>query len=702
MPGRFLELTNPMTTAFRLPAAVLLSAVSIAAFHSSPAGAAENALVDEIVVTTQRREQPRLEHAGNVERLSSEAIGEVRHQHVHELFTRVPGVWLSRGSGQENLTAIRSPVLTGAGSCGAFLILEDGVPTRPAGFCNVNQMFELNTEQATAIEIVRGPGSALYGSNALHGIVNVLTPGPGSGNEFGAEFGANEFTRVHGRWANDSLVAAFVYADDGGFRDDSGYEQTKVHLKASTELAGGEMTIALSATDLAQETAGFVFGPDAYADPALNRGNVNPEAFRDASSQRLSANWRRSFDTWSLEMTPYARHSDMDFLQHFLPGQPLEENGHTSAGLLTSARFESGTRTLIVGADVEWADAFLRETQDGPTVGSPFLVETRPEGKHYDYDVRSLSAAPYVQAEFRASESLSISAGLRAEFVRYRYDNRMLDGNTRDDGSACGFGGCLYTRPADRDDEFVNLAPSLGLVWRLDENLSVFASLASGFRAPQMTELYRLQNGQDVADLDSERLESVEVGLRLFSERFALDAAVFAMRKRDSVFRDADGFNVSGARSSHSGAELGLDVAIDSVWRLSLDASYGRHKYAFDRVAARGETFSSENDVDTAPRWLASAEIRRDARIDIALQWTMIGPYYLDAENRFSYEGHDIVNLRGGTDLSRSLRLGFRLNNVLDEDYADRADFAFGQFRYFPGRGRELFVDLTYSFDDGA
>ncbi len=691
-----------MTTVFRLPAAVLLGAVSVTALQSSPASASEDSLIDEIVVTSQRREQARLEHAGNVDRLSSEAISDVRHQHVHELFTRVPGVWLSRGSGQETLTAIRSPVLTGAGSCGAVLTLEDGVPTRPAGFCNVNQMFELNTEQATAIEIVRGPGSALYGSNALHGIINVLTPGAGSGSEFSAEFGANDFNRVRGRWANESVVAAFVYADDGGFRDDSGYEQVKVHLKGYTELAGGEMTFSLSATDLAQETAGFVFGPDAYADPALNRGNVNPEAFRDASSQRLSANWRRSFDTWSLELTPFVRHSDMVFLQHFLPGQPLEENGHTSAGLLTAASFETDTRTMIVGVDVEWADVFLRETQDGPTVGSPFLVETRPEGKHYDYDVRSYSVAPYVQADFQPSERLSISAGLRAEFVRYRYDNRMLDGNTRDDGTACGFGGCLYTRPADRDDEFSNLAPSLGAVWRVDESLSVFANLASGFRAPQMTELYRLQSGQEVADLESERIDSAEIGLRLFRERFALDAAVFAMRKRDSVFRDADGFNVSGAKSRHSGAEVGLDVAFSSTWRLSLDASYGRHKYDFDRVAARGETFSSANDVDTAPRWLASAEIRRDARVDLALQWTMIGPYYLDAENRFSYDGHDIVNLRGGMDLSRGLRLGLRLNNVLDEDYADRADFAFGQFRYFPGRDRELFVDLTYSFDNGA
>ncbi len=677
---------------------LLLLIAAAGAPQPSLADSVDDALVDEIVVTSQRREQPRLEHVGNVERLRGGDIDGVRHQHLHELFTRVPGVWLSRGSGQESLAAIRSPVLTGAGSCGAFLTLEDGIPTRPAGFCNVNQLFELNTEQASAIEIVRGPGSALYGSNALHGIVNVLTPTIDSGAEFGVEAGANDFRRVRARWSGDSrLLAALVFADDGGFRSDSGYQQTKLHLKTSSELHDGELTVSFSASDLAQETAGFIFGPDAYADPALNRGNVNPEAFRDASSQRLSTQWRRTSEGRSLALSPYVRHSEMDFLQHFLPGQPLEQNGHTSAGLLASATFESDDRTVIVGIDLEWADVFLRETQDGPTLGSPFLVETRPEGKHYDYDVSSSGIAPYVQLELRPNDRLSISAGLRAEYLRYRYDNRMLDGNTRDDGSACGFGGCLYTRPADRSDEFHNVAPSLGIVWILGDDRSLFANLSRGFRAPQMTELYRLQSGQQVADLDSERVDSLEVGVRVLKSRVAFDAALYAMRKEDSVFRDADGFNVSGAGSSHSGLEFGFDLAFGAGWRLSLDASYGRHQYTFDRVAARGETFVSGRDVDTAPRWLGSAELARNGAIDLSLQWTMIGEYYLDAENRFSYPGHDILNLRGGTDLTRNLRLGVRINNLLDEDYADRADFAFGQYRYFPGRGRELFVDLTYT-----
>ena len=63
---------------------------------------------------------------------------------------RNAGVYVQRGSGAESLMGIRSPVLAGAGGCGAFLVAEDSLPIRPVGFCNLNEMFELNYEQAGA------------------------------------------------------------------------------------------------------------------------------------------------------------------------------------------------------------------------------------------------------------------------------------------------------------------------------------------------------------------------------------------------------------------------------------------------------------------------------------------------------------------------------------------------------------------------
>jgi len=684
---------------------IQLAAIIVFAGPGASTAVAADQTLTEIVVTGQRREQPALAHSGNIERLDSDLVDGVRHQHIHQLMTRVAGVWISRGSGQEHLTAIRSPVLTGAGSCGGFLFLEDGIPIRPAGFCNVNQLFEIDTEQARSIEVIRGPGNALYGSNALHGIINVLMPAQGSrAPAYGlVEVGANRFLRLQAELPADPQsphFAGFTFSDDGGFRDDSGYRQLKLHANTTHDFLGGRLTSAFTATDLDQETAGFIVGEDAYKDPAVNRSNPNPEAFREASSQRLYGIWTRTSSRYTVDVRPFLRHSDMEFLQHFLPGQPLEENSHVSAGVMAAVTLAGERHTSIAGVDVEWSKVALTETQFGPAEGSDFLVETRPEGLHYDFEVGSASIAPYLQSDIELADSLTLGIGLRAEYTRYEYDNRMLDGNTRDDGTPCGFGGCLFTRPADRSDSFFNVAPKASLNYRLAPATSLYAVAARGFRAPQMTELYRLQSGQQVADLDSERIDSVELGLRHDTGDLSVDVAAFAMRKRGSVFRDAQGFNVNGARTRHDGIEAALDWRFAPAWSLAVNATYARHRYDFNTIAARGETFVAGRDVDTAPRWMGSMELGYDAggRARAALQWVHMGRYFVDAENRFDYPGHDLLNLRAAFDASGRLTVSARLNNLADTDIADRADYAFGDYRYFPGRGRELFVEFQFRY----
>ena len=91
----------------------------------------------------------------------------------------------------------------------------------------------------------------------------------------------------------------------------------------------------------------------------------------------------------------------MDFLQHFLIGKPLEENGQDSLGVLTALQtVVLDDMQLLAGIDLELADGFLKETQDGPaTDGAPAANAIRPAGKHYDYEVQSKVAALYGQIE---------------------------------------------------------------------------------------------------------------------------------------------------------------------------------------------------------------------------------------------------------------------------------------------------------------
>ena len=663
--------------------------------------------MEEIVVTPTASDTSLSGHIGNATVVEADEVDRVGHAHIHELASRVPGAWISRGSGQEHLTAIRSPVLTGAGSCGAFLFLEDGIPVRPAGFCNVNQLFEINTEQADSIEIIRGPGSSLYGSNALHGIINVLsiTDRSSPGSLAKLSLGPNDYRRVSLQHVQQGDARSWGVklntAHDGGFRDMSGFDQSKLNLHVRRQLAHGDLTLRLSATDLDQETAGFVLGQDAYRDEQARTSNPNPEAFRDADAQRLSFAWHSGRDDRNaLELRGALRRSRMEFLQHFLPGQPLEENGQDSLSLLGLLRRElSPAASLIVGADLDISNGFLRETQALPTTGSPFLQATRPQGKHYDYDVDALSVAPYLHYSLEVGDRWHINAGLRLEWLRFEYDNLMLDGNSRDDGTVCGFGGCLYNRPADRADRFTNVAPKLGLAYELGENGLLYGSLSSGFRAPQATELYRLQRGQQVIDLDSERLDSIELGYRTAWERIAIDLAAFAMRKRDFIFRDAAGLNVSDGATRHTGLEYRLVYRPTPNWEITLNGTQARHRYRFDRNAALGEIIVSGNDVDTAPHSLVHAGIlwQPSQRLSIELEGVHQDQYYLDAANSVRYPGHQLLNLRGRLSLGSGWMIGVRVNNLSDKRYADRADFAFGNYRYFPGRERELFVDLVWA-----
>jgi outer membrane receptor for Fe3+-dicitrate len=110
----------------------------------------------EVVIEATRTRVAAFDYPGSATTVSNEELGLLAATHASEAINRVPGAFLQRGSGQEVLVALRSPVLAGPGACGAFLVMEDGLPLRPVGSCNVNELFEVNLEQAAGLEVVRG------------------------------------------------------------------------------------------------------------------------------------------------------------------------------------------------------------------------------------------------------------------------------------------------------------------------------------------------------------------------------------------------------------------------------------------------------------------------------------------------------------------------------------------------------------------
>ena len=663
--------------------------------------------VEQVVIVGDASVVERLNGVGSASEIDAQTIQLVGQTHIYETLVRVPGVWISKGSEEEHLTAIRSPVYTGTGACGEFLYLENGVPIRPAGFCNINNLFEINSEQAARIEVVRGAGSSLFGSNALHGAINVVTPTTAEPGKLSLEGGPDDYgaARLSASTNFDEQLLRFdgMGVTTNGYRDATGHDEQKITLTQLGPVAGYDVHTTFEWTNLNQETGGFVIGYGAYKDNQLRKSNPNPESYRDAWSLRFVSEWVRELDSGvQFEITPYFRRSQMQFLQHFLPGEPLEQNGQNSAGAQISLSGARGALDWRAGTDFEWAYGDLYEFQAKPAQGSAFIVGTRPVGVHYDYDVTSLMSAAHYDLRYSLSDDVALVHSARLEWLGYDYTNHALDGNTRDDGTACGFGGCLYTRPPDRDDSYTNTAFRVGVDWSMDPALTIYALAGNGFRPPQATELYRLQSGQNVADLDSEEVTSYEIGGRGSAAAFDYSTAIYAERSTHVILRDANGFNVSNGKLESAGIEWDLGWTPWQGNHLSVIGTYARHTYAFDRAVTGGEVIKDGHDVDTAPRWLGSAHwmFQPTANIESEVEMVYQGKYYLDAASTASYGGFTLWNWRGSWQVSPHWRVFARVMNIADTRYADRADVAFGSYRYFPGTPRQAYLGFEVSLGE--
>lgn len=641
-------------------------------------------------------------------RLPAEPYGRIALAHHAEAFVRVPGAYVQRGSGQESLVALRSPVLSGAGACGAFLFLEDGMPLRPTGFCNINELFEANTSQAAALEVWRGPGTSVHGANAVHGVINVIsaTPEELAGLRLQALLGSFGYRDLRFS-ASDSRGAVYgMWRGENGFRDDSAVGEWKLNAVRETAWRNGRLRWRAAATELDQDTAGFIIGLDAYRDDTRRRSNPNPEAFRKARSLRGSVAWESApcsdcSDEWRL----LVRDSSMRFRQHFLLGKPLERNTQRSLALAASrtrpiAAWERGQWRL--GADADLADTSLWQTQDTPTLeGSAAARAIRPAGRHYDYGVRIATLG--LHGTIRGgSGPWTVEASMRLDRTRYDYENRMLAGNAAEDGAPCPFGGCLYLRPENRRDRFDNATPRFEAVYALTAMQRLYVVAGDGFRPPETTELYRLQRGQTPDDIRSERLASIELGWRMRSDPLDLDIALYRARKRNLLLREANGLTLLGGRTRHEGIEFEGVLRFDEHWTLATTGTWARHRYDFTREIDGGETIVAGRDVDTAPRHLQQVALRYALTPSLRAEvtWQQVGEYFADAANARRYPGHDVLGVRALWEWRRHWRVTLDIDNLTDRRYADRADFAQGDWRYFPARGRSAFIGLEWRAPD--
>ena len=613
--------------------------------------------------------------------ISADQLENISLIHPAEALNGVAGVNIHRGSGQEHLTAIRSPVLTGGAGAGSFLYLEDGVPLRAAGFANVNGLFEAGTEFADKLEVFKGPGPVLYGSNAVHGLINVQSADVYDSNRIRILGSDDGLISAQAAATQGDFRASISLVSDNGFREDSGFDQQKFQLKYQNDLGPWSVEWLSSFNNLNQETAGFIQGDDAFRDDDIRFTNPNPEAFRDGKSYRTQARFERDLSNGKrLALTPYARRVELRFLRHFVPGQALEKNSHSSVGLQSAYYDES----FNIGLDVEYTKGKLFEFQENPSRFS-FV-----QGLHYDYEVESFVGAIYAQKDFTLSDKLTLDIGARAEYTDYTYDNQANDGRSG-----------RFIRVADRSDDFLTITPKASLRYKFDNGNTVYARAARGSRAPQTTDLYSVQLNQVAGEADVETLDSLEAGFKGQVGIFSTELAAFTQWKDNFFFRNANGFNVVNGKTRHSGVELSFVGELTNWLTISGDGTLARHTYDFDLdEGSPANNITSGDRVDTAPDTLAHirATLTPFENFETEIEWRHVGSYFTNPGNTAEYEGHDIFVLRGRYDVSEAITLFGRIDNLFDTRFADRADFAFGNERFFPGRPRTLFFGVSAKY----
>jgi iron complex outermembrane recepter protein len=669
--------------------ALLLASASSAADAPTALG--------EITVTGTREGQARSETPATVSVISEEAVREVAPAHPSELMGRVPGVHVNVTGGEGHATAIRQPITTAP----VYLFLEDGIPTRSTGFFNHNALYEVNVPQAGGVEVLKGPGTALYGSDAIGGVVNVLTrPAPLTPEaELRLEGGEHGWVRLLGSagntWGEDGLRADLNLTRTDGWREATGYERQSATLRWDRFFeSGAALKTVLSASNIDQETAGSsrLSREDYLDNPTLN---YTPISFREVRAVRLSTAYERESARSLLSITPYLRYNEMDLLANWtLASDPsVSETGHASAGLLLKYRrdFAPLRTRLIVGADLDYSpgsrfEQSITTTRDGRVFTAYAINETI-----YDYDVTFMAASPYVHLELSPLERLRLTGGLRYDAMRYDYDNKLGELTTG-----------RHRRPASTKVDFRHLSPKLGLTYAFTPVLNGFAAYSHAFRVPSEGQLFRQGSAANTVDLEPVKADNYELGLRGQLGKVTWETSVYYMVKKDDILTfthpDDTRETVNAGETLHRGFEAALGAPLTR--ELRFDLAYSRSRHTFEEWVTRTGTDFSGKEMSSAPRSLTNARLGyRPARLQgaaLELEWQRVGSYWLDDENTARYDGHDLFNLRGSYAVTKRLELDARVANLADERYATAAALSRGQEEFAPGLPRTYYVGLTY------
>lgn len=683
------------------PLAIALMAAFSTPLHANDVSATQS--LSEVTVTGTREARPIAETPNTVDTVGGERVREQRPTHPSQVMNQVPGVWVSNLSGEGHSTAIRQPLTTSP----LYLYLEDGIPTRSTGFFNHNALYEINVPQSGGLEISKGPGSALYGSDAIGGTINVLTRTPPSKAEFeaSAEAGSYGWGRVMltggNASANDAWRASLNLTTNQGYQDKAHYDRQTGNIRWDRALGNDAMLKTIFSFSLVDQNHVGSLSEQQYDDSQARKTNNIPFSYRKVEAFRLSAAYEKDLGNALISITPYLRDNSMEILPSWMvsydPVQYTTKN--QSFGFLAKYRhdFEPLRARLIVGLDFDLSpgsrdEESIRVLRGGtPITGRSYtLVNSVAPVTIYDYDVTYRGISPYIHGEISPIDKLRLIAGLRYDSMQYDYENNMNGGGAGATQGVAGFfpAGGFYGHVADTKVKYHHLGPKLGATYEFSPAVSGFANYSNSFRTPSEGQVFRgsRESSATAAQLAAESLlhlkpvivDNYEAGLRGKAGKVNYEVSVYRMKKKDDIvsYRDPGSGQrtvVNAGETLHRGIEFGLGVPFADVWRVDLSLSYAKHTY--EKWTVSGTDDYSGKEMEAAPRVIANTRLTyapgymNGGRVQ--LEWFRLGSYYHDQANTTKYDGHSLLNLRANYPFDKRWEVFGSVTNLTDRKYAE-------------------------------
>jgi outer membrane receptor protein involved in Fe transport len=487
---------------------------------SAPAAAEEIPRVEQtIVVTAARTEQLASESPASIVVVHRHQLDTAAAQTLDDVLRQVPGFTLFRRSGSRFAHPTTQGVSlrgTGASGAGRALVMYDGVPLNdPFGGWVYWAM--VPRIAIGRVEIVRGGGSDLYGSNALGGVVHLFPREHGDAPRLTLNTSYGSARTADASLFTSTGLGPWHLSLAGELFSTGGYVQVRERGAVDTPVRSRHMSLQGGATRQTPETTLSL----RIASYDEDRDNGTPLQVNDTSIRQLvlsgegllGARDALGFRLYGSKQTMRSDFSaiapDRD-TERLTRSQTIPADSWGTALQWTQSR---GRHQLVAGGDLR----DVRATSDEVIFAGPRAIPSVTSG-------HQRLTGLFVQDLVSLGDRATATAALR--FDRWRnFDAERVEGDQRE-------------QFADRRDHAVS--PRLGVTYRATAGVWLAASAYRGFRAPTLNELYRGFRVGDVVtlsneDLSAERVTGADVGVHLHRQNLMFQVRLFRMIVDDAI-----------------------------------------------------------------------------------------------------------------------------------------------------------------------